>query len=143
MKTCAFLLLTLMLNFSCYNKSGDKGKVIYMGELKNETSVIGTWQICKMLSDGTETAYNVCPTIVFSSGGNGSLSLPETQMSFFQWTVNNNFISFSFKSEKDKNSFITKDTDFNFKIYEKEDLIIFELIHSKSSYRYILSRVKK
>ena len=147
MKTKISLLLCLILSFSCNNKSGSKDKVMdakvnSIDASKNDKSVFGTWQICKMISDEMTIAYNVCPTIVFLSNGDGRLELSEKKMCVFRWIMKNNIIEFSFKSEEDKILFIAKDTEFNFNIYDKGDLQIFELIQGKNRYKYILSRVK-
>jgi hypothetical protein len=147
MKTKSLLLLILVLNFSCHNKSGSaekdfKSNATTVNGSINYQSIIGSWQICKMIYDGTEEAYNTCPTIIFSSDGNGSLNSSEKTICVFTWAVKTNFITFTFKTEEEKNLFIAKDTEFKIILYDKDDLQIFELIQPKNSYKYILSRVR-
>jgi len=134
------------LSFSCYNKSYSKDNVIEANNnyinLKYCKSVIGTWQICKMISEEKEITYNVCPTIVFLSNGNGNIELPGKGICLFQWTVKNCIITFSFHSEEDKILFIAEDTEFGINIYDKNNLQIFELIQLGNNYKFILIRVK-
>jgi hypothetical protein len=139
----AFFTVCFSCNLTQNSKNHGDDKQAEMNSNASDikiTLIIGKWQICKMITDSIETAYNVCPAIIFAKDGKGRFQSPGGTGAIFQWKIKDTAVTFSFKSEVDKTLFISADTEFSLNFYKDGKIQFVELINSEKKYKYILSR---
>jgi hypothetical protein len=141
MKTKIIILLSFFLCYSCNKKVEQQSKPTSISKEHFDNSIVGSWQMCKIISNGVETSYNVCPTVVFYQDGKGSVKSAEKTACDFEFITKSNKIFFSFKSLENKRAFFANGTEFTFNSYIKNDIEFVQLNQLNTDYKFILSRI--
>ncbi|WP_417352629.1 hypothetical protein [Flavobacterium alkalisoli] len=128
MKSNLFLLIILFSIYSCKNQKQNYN-----------TKVIGSWEICVSGHNGVLEHPNHCPEITFFPNGYGVLEASDPSCKF-QWKTDKDTIYFSFPSSYDKEQFLSKNSEFKYKVYNKDNLINLKFSEKTNGNWYLLSR---
>jgi hypothetical protein len=137
------LIFSILINISCYNKPDiiqNKSIENFENQKKINYDIIGEWQMCKTIDKGTETAYNVCPTVTFLINKTGFVITNNKEKHPFTYLQNQKIINFEFTSSDDSKSIFSNITNFEYKIDEKKNLTVLKLINGE--FQLVLIRVK-
>jgi hypothetical protein len=75
--------------------------------------------MCSTYSNGLMTSYNVCPKVLFSIYGKGSIMFSSGQPESFSWSLKNGALKISNMLRNSKNTFL--DTTYAISIHKEKN----------------------
>lgn len=102
--------------------------------------IYGSWAICVTKGNGHVIHSNICRTILFNEDGSGRLSLENELICNFNWKLDNNSVVFSFDSSNAQSEFLSGDSEYSMKLYDKSDLHYLELQPKDKDIVYFLTQ---
>lgn len=131
------LLLLSALLLNCKSVSN-----IVQNDILPSDEIYGKWEICIVKGNGHTVHSNICKTILFNKYGSGKLLLSDDLICKFNWKVEKEIITFSFKSADEQTDFLSGDLEYIFKLYDEGNLQYLEIKPKNKEIVYFLSRVK-
>src|SRR5436305_4734722 len=106
-----FLTLIITISFAACNQNDKHNSDIEMKRALIDTSItdnkdiIGQWTMCSTSGNGVMTNYNVCPKVLFSIYGTGSITF-SGRVENFGWTLKKNALAISNMVKNSNNAFL-------------------------------------